>query len=158
MRLSLPRAGVAPIRRARPWLSAVSALALVGAGLGGVFLTTSTAGAAEHRSSCETGEAVGEICNYVDVVSQGPDYDIRGWLKNAQGGTIHEWHEKNPKYTHWWYRYDQESQPGSRMYISINLRDGSNRGLSADWPITEDRCFIVNTSRTIERRECPVGP
>lgn len=144
-------------RRARLLLLMALALALLGAGLGSQYLTVSPARAV--TSPCETGENVGEVCQYVNVVSAGPKYNIDGYLLAPNGVTKdYEWKERNTKDTTWWWRYTQfeERAQQDTMHISINLTGGKNIGLTASWPMTESRCYYISTDDKITQRDCPV--
>jgi hypothetical protein len=149
-------------RLARPWLAMGAVLALLGAGLGGQFLTKSQSHAA---SPCESGSNVGEFCRFLNVVSAGPDYDIEGWLRaDPNGGReFYHWKENNPDYTTWWWRYNQFNGAQAYMAIQINLRGDDNLGFppidkpeEGVWRMQEDRCFLITVDRKVIKRDCAV--
>jgi len=157
MRLSIASRSGNQTRRARPWIGPAGALALLSAAaLTGTFLTSSSASAAP-RSPCETGQNVGEVCHYAQVVSDGPDYDVKGYLALDSGQHLYDWNENNPDYTNWWYRYAQDSTPAGTMNLIINLRGNDNIGITRSWSPSEDHCFLITSDRKITERACSAG-
>jgi hypothetical protein len=151
---NIPRP-VSVTRRVRARLILASAVALFTVGVTAPLLTASTA-SATHRSPCEDGTNVGETCHYTQVVSDGPDYDVKGYLLSPRGQHLYDWKESNPDFTNWWYRYDQFSPPPDTMNLIINLRGDDNIGLTRQWSVTEDHCFLITNDRKIVERPCPV--
>jgi hypothetical protein len=135
-------------------------LLLLGAALPSVF-GLATAEAAKTRSPCEDGVAVGQICHYVAIVSEGPDYDASmTMIQNSNNGPVPgvaDWNEHNPDYTRWYWRYDQAAggKPGFHLHIRIIVR-GALTGIAADIPGGDDTCYQISAeSNAVNKMDCP---
>jgi hypothetical protein len=117
---------------------------------------------ASPRSPCEDGRAVGQLCHYVAIVSEGPDYDASmSMLYNSTGAPVAGtgWHEHNPRFTRWYWRYDQAwyDQPDIHLHLRIVLR-GALTGLDTDLPGGRDSCYQISADAhadAVKAVDCP---
>lgn len=140
-------------------LVGVVAMVLV-AGLGLLVVSTGSASAA-HLSSCENGKAVGRICHYVYIVSEGSDYDADMEMQTLSGSPypgVSKWHESNPSYTRWFWDYDQRATSVDfKLHLTIYIR-GTNWGLDRTLAGDRDTCFqISRASNKVIEVKCPEG-
>ncbi|HEY6794099.1 MAG TPA: hypothetical protein VI248_05405 [Kineosporiaceae bacterium] len=120
-----------------------------------------TAANARTRSPCEDGTAVGQICHYVSIESERPDYDATMTMVDNSDGApvagVAEWNEHNPKYTRWYWRYDEAM--GDDPYFHLHLRivvRGALTGIDTTIPGGQDTCYQIHaTTKSIGTIDCP---
>lgn len=149
------------IRRRRRGAAASVAFLTIGVAL--PFLVNHSTADAKTRSQCEDGTAVGRICHYVAIVSEGPDYDVSmSMISEATGsrvGGVQDWREKNPDYTRWYWHYDQDlgDDPDFRLRLRVVVR-GALTGLETDLPGGQDSCFQIRAAtKAVDQVDCPAS-
>lgn len=125
------------------------------------FVVSLGSASAAHRSPCENGVAVGRICHYVYIVSEGADYDAEMEMQTLDGYPypgVGKWHESNPSFTRWFWDYDQaRTSVDFKLHLRITVRN-SNWGLDTTIAGDRDTCFQISraTSKVFEV-QCPEG-
>jgi len=145
-------------RRRKATLAWAGSLLLLGATL--PALAGMATASAKTRSPCEDGAAVGQLCHYVAIVSEGPDYDATmSMIYNSTGAPVPgiDWNEHNPNYTRWYWRYDQAmgDNPDVHLHIRIVVR-GALTGIETDIPGGKDTCYQIRaTTNAVDTMNCP---
>lgn len=155
------RTGHISICRSRRGAAATVAFLAIGVAL--PFLVGHSTADAKTRSACEDGTAVGRLCHYVAIVSEGPDYDVSmSMISEATGSRVDgakDWHEKNPDYTRWYWHYDQDlgDDPDFRLHVRVVVR-GALTGLEMDLPGGKDSCFQIRAAtKAVDQVDCPAS-
>jgi hypothetical protein len=141
---------------------AASAMALSVAFIG--FSGTSSA-KATYRSPCEDESAIGQVCHYVAIVSERPDYDASmDMIDNATNAPVpgtHHWEEHNPNYTRWYWRYDQNADSNNldfHLHLRITIRKVLT-GREEDISGGTDTCYqIRRNTNAVDTVACPTNP
>jgi hypothetical protein len=156
--LSQSHATATAVRRRRGWYAAAAAVVMALSGTAAVTLPV--ANAAKHRSPCESGTAVGEICHYVSVVSEGDDYDVHMEMIDANGYPVRDvkpWNEKNPKFTRWFWRYSEDGTPDFSLNFQLWIND-KTYGFQQTLPPDSDTCFqISKVDHRVYEVTCPLN-
>jgi hypothetical protein len=125
------------------------------------FLVGHSTADAARRSRCEDDRAVGRICHYVAIVSEGPDYDVSmSMIRNSTGlkvSGVNDWRESNPDYTRWYWDYDQNvgDDPDFHLQLRVVVR-GALTGLETDLPGGRDSCFQIRAAtKAVDQVDCP---
>ncbi|HEY6798659.1 MAG TPA: hypothetical protein VI248_28610 [Kineosporiaceae bacterium] len=104
----------------------------------------------------------GLVCNHFRLESEGPDYDVIGWLApdGQDGGHTKDWREDNPKFTDWWFYYDKTAGPGNFNFHANIMRPPGGileqlKGTVVEFPVSESHCYILRKNGTLDSQTCP---
>jgi hypothetical protein len=149
------------LRRVRSWRVAAVTAALISAIVLDQAIITAPANAKGGAKELCARPHPGVVCNHFRVDSDGPDYNVHGWLSPADdtGNHLYDWSEDNPKYTDWWFTYDEATtRPADSMFHAVissvsdrNLLYASNKA----FPINESNCYTIRKSWAIDSTTCP---
>ena len=120
-----------------------------------------SAGPASAKSPCEDGAAVGRICHYVYIVSEGPHYDAdmeMQTLDHFPYPGVAKWHEGDRTSTRWFWDYDQSLEsPDFQLHLTVHVR-GTNWGLDRFLGGNRDTCLQVSrATNQVFEVQCPLG-